>query len=57
MRHHFMATKDRLGSNNATMFRTVFPPGGAHKKHHHLHADEIYYIIRGRAAGGAGDRA
>ncbi|MFQ6111785.1 MAG: cupin domain-containing protein [Nitrospinota bacterium] len=52
----FLATRDRLGSENATMFRALLPPGAAHKKHRHLHADEIYYIIRGRAAGGVGER-
>ncbi len=52
----FICNKGNLGSTNATMFRAVFPPGAAHKKHRHLRADEIYYIVRGRVAGGVGDK-
>lgn len=36
------------------LFRAVFPPGAQHRAHVHPNADEFFYVIRGRAAIGAG---
>jgi len=43
------------GSENCCMFRAHFPPGAAHERHFHPHADEFFYVISGHAAVGAGD--
>lgn len=43
------------GTANLTLFRVVFKPGAKHAKHVHANADEVYYLIRGRAAAGVGD--
>ncbi len=36
------------------LFRAVFRPGAQHRPHLHPNADEFFYVIRGRAAIGAG---
>lgn len=36
------------------LFRAVFRPGAQHRPHIHPNADEFFYVIRGRAAIGAG---
>ena len=41
-------------SGGVALFRAVFSPGAEHRAHLHPHADEFYYIIRGRAAVGSG---
>ena len=41
------------GSENATMFKTVFAPAAAHERHYHPNADEFLYVISGRAGVGA----
>jgi mannose-6-phosphate isomerase-like protein (cupin superfamily) len=52
----FTVTKDTAGAEQVVFFRTVFPPGtSAHKKHIHTKADEIMYVVRGRAAQGVDD--
>ena len=51
----FIATRDLTGSDAICLFRTVFPPGAAHDKHVHPHADEFLYVIRGRAGAGCGE--
>ena len=43
------------GSENACLFRTVFPPGAAHERHYHPNADEFIYVVSGRAALGTED--
>lgn len=44
------------GAENVCMFRARFEPGAYHERHFHPNAEEIYYIISGRAAVGAGER-
>ena len=46
----WLVDKNRLGSKNACLGRTIFAPGGrsAHQMHVHPHAEEILYVIRGR---------
>ena len=39
----------------ASLYRSVFPPGAAHKKHLHTKSDELVYVIRWRGAHGQGD--
>ncbi len=51
----FLVTEETAGSGDAAWWRTVFPPGAAHKKHIHHDADEIVYGIRGRGAEGIDD--
>ena len=52
----FIITGEREGSKNCTMFRALFPPGARHMKHSHAHSDELFYLIRGHGASGAGER-
>lgn len=52
----FVVSRETAGSTEATMWRTFFPAGAAHKKHVHTEADEILYGIRGRGAQGIGDK-
>jgi len=49
----FMITRDAAGTGSVCLFRAVFPPGAAHEAHRHPHADEFFYVIRGRALLGA----
>ena len=52
----FVITGERQGSKNCTMFRALFPPGARHMKHSHSNSDELFYMIRGHGASGAGDK-
>ena len=52
----FIITGEREGSKNCTMFRALFPPGARHKKHSHSNSDELFYMIRGHGASGAGEK-
>ncbi len=51
----WIVTSALSGVEGFTIFRTVFPPGAAHERHYHPHADEFLYVISGRAAIGAED--
>jgi quercetin dioxygenase-like cupin family protein len=50
----FMITGEKHGSRNCTMFRALFPPGAHRMKHSHTNSDELFYMIRGYGASGAG---
>ena len=50
----FVITGEKQGSKNCTMFRARFPPGARHMKHSHFNSDELFYMIRGHGASGAG---
>ena len=52
----FIITGERQGSKNCTMFRAFFPPGARHMKHSHSNSDELFYMIRGHGASGAGKK-
>ena len=52
----FIITGEREGSKDCTMFRAVFPPGARHMKHSHSNSDELFYMIRGHGASGAGSK-
>ncbi len=43
------------GCDGVCLFRSVFKPNGSNTRHIHPNADEFLYVIRGRAALGAGD--
>lgn len=47
---------DLTGSDGVCLFRADFEPGSRHERHVHSAADEIFYVISGRAAVGAGER-
>lgn len=51
----FLVRGDNAGSESVCVWRTIVPPGGAHEPHQHPNAEEVTYIVRGRAAAGAGD--
>jgi quercetin dioxygenase-like cupin family protein len=48
----FMIDSDNAAGTRVCWWRTIFPPGAAHERHYHPHADEVLYVLRGR--GGAG---
>ena len=52
----FIITAERQGSKNCTMFKALFPPGARHMKHSHSNSDELFYMIRGHGASGAGEK-
>jgi len=52
----FVITGEKQGSKNGTMFRALFPPGARHMKHSHSNSDELFYMIRGHGASGAGEK-
>jgi quercetin dioxygenase-like cupin family protein len=52
----FVITGEKQGSKNCTMFRALFPPGARHMKHSHSNSDELFYMIRGHGASGAGEK-
>ena len=52
----FVITQERQGSTNCTMFRALFPPGARHMKHSHSNSDELFFMIRGHGASGAGEK-
>ena len=52
----FVITGERQGSKNCTLFRALFPPGARHMKHSHSNSDELFYMIRGHGASGAGEK-
>jgi quercetin dioxygenase-like cupin family protein len=52
----FVITGERQGSKNCTMFRALFSPGARHMKHSHSNSDELFYMIRGHGASGAGEK-
>ncbi|HZU16433.1 MAG TPA: cupin domain-containing protein [Candidatus Dormibacteraeota bacterium] len=49
----FLVGEERGGVRSACLFRTLFPPGAAHRPHRHPRADEVLYVLRGRARVGA----
>jgi quercetin dioxygenase-like cupin family protein len=51
----FLIRDDNAGSNEICFWRTVFPPGGAHERHSHPNAAEVFYVLRGRGAAGSDD--
>lgn len=52
----FVITDEGQGSKDCTMFRALFPPGARHMKHSHSNSDELFFMIRGHGASGAGDQ-
>jgi quercetin dioxygenase-like cupin family protein len=48
-------TGELTGARTACLFTARFAPGAAHERHTHPHADEIFYVVSGRAAVGAAD--
>jgi quercetin dioxygenase-like cupin family protein len=52
----FIITGEKQESKDCTMFRALFPPGARHMKHRHLNSDELFYMIRGHGASGAGEK-
>jgi len=52
----FIITGERQGSKNCTMFRALFPHGARHMKHSHSNSDELFFMIRGHGASGAGKK-
>ena len=52
----FVITGERQGSKDCTMFRALFIPGARHMKHSHSNSDELFYMIRGHGASGAGEK-
>ena len=55
MEIRFPLPPDLARSCGVALFRTVFEPGAEHRPHRHPHADEFFYVIRGRAAVGTED--
>ena len=53
--HRILLGRENVGSTEGCLYRSVFPPGAAHKKHLHTKSDELVYVIRGRGAHGQGD--
>lgn len=51
----FIITGEKQGSEHGTMFRALFPPGARHMKHSHSNSDELFYMIHGHGASGAGE--
>ncbi|HZV49676.1 MAG TPA: cupin domain-containing protein [Candidatus Dormibacteraeota bacterium] len=49
----FLVGEERGGVRSACLFRTLFPAGAAHRPHRHPRADEVLYVVRGRATVGA----
>jgi quercetin dioxygenase-like cupin family protein len=49
----FLIRDDNAGSSEICFWRTVFPPGGAHERHVHPHAAEVFYVLSGRGAAGS----
>jgi quercetin dioxygenase-like cupin family protein len=43
------------GADSVCLFTARFEPGAAHERHTHPNADEIFIVLSGRAAVGAGD--
>jgi quercetin dioxygenase-like cupin family protein len=52
----FVITGEKQGSKDCTMFRALFIPGARHMKHSHSNSDELFYMIRGHGASGAGEK-
>jgi quercetin dioxygenase-like cupin family protein len=52
----FVITGEKQGSKDCTMFRALFMPGARHMKHSHSNSDELFYMIRGHGASGAGEK-
>lgn len=52
----FVITNEGQGSKDCTMFRALFPPGARHMKHSHSNSDELFFMIRGHGASGAGNQ-
>lgn len=48
----FLVNRDNANAREMCFWRTVFPPGGAHERHQHPNAAEVFYILRGRGASG-----
>jgi quercetin dioxygenase-like cupin family protein len=46
---------DLTGSENVCFFNARFPPGATHEPHRHPNADELYFLLSGRALVGVGD--
>jgi len=45
----FLISDKTAGSEELSLFRTVFPPGfSAHQKHYHVDIEEVMFGIRGR---------
>lgn len=55
MDYRILLGRSNVGSTEGCLYRSVFPPEAAHKKHLHRHSDELVYVIRGRGAHGQGD--
>ena len=52
----WLVSGENTAAENVTWFRAIFPPGAEHRKHKHLQAEEVFYIIRGRGASGLDDQ-
>lgn len=52
----YLVDKNTMGSKELAFMRTVFGPhSGAHVKHVHGNAEEVEYVIKGRAFAGVGN--
>ncbi len=51
----WLLSEKTVGSRNAVLFKAVIKAGAAHEKHIHHKADELVYIISGKARHGQGD--
>lgn len=51
----FLIEGSTCAAKSICFWRTVFPPGAAHERHHHPNAEEVFFVLRGRGASGAGD--
>lgn len=52
----FLVNGDNAGAQKVCWWRTVFPPGAAHERHYHEHAEEVLYVLRGRGAAGTEEK-
>jgi quercetin dioxygenase-like cupin family protein len=52
-----LVDKERVGANDITFGYSRFAPHTSfHKKHVHHHAEEIMYVLSGKALGGVGEK-
>ncbi|OGP94523.1 MAG: hypothetical protein A2157_08390 [Deltaproteobacteria bacterium RBG_16_47_11] len=55
MNIRWLLSEKTVGSRNAVLFKAIIKAGAAHEKHIHHKADELVYIISGKARHGQGD--
>jgi quercetin dioxygenase-like cupin family protein len=49
-------TREKAGSKQTVMGRSVYPPGSYHEPHCHFHAEEFIFCLSGKCVVGAGDK-